>query len=88
MSAQMFSIKIDLNKVDKSKLFAGKNGASYLDGIMIPSRQSQFGDSHMVVQSVTKEERLAGKKGAILGNAKVIGGGNTRQEDSDTPFGD
>ena len=27
----------------------------------------------MVVESVTKEERDAGTKGAILGNAKVMG---------------
>ena len=37
---------------------------------MIP-RQSEYSD-YMVVAGVTKEERLAGIKGAILGNGKNV----------------
>ena len=68
--ANIIYLKIDCSKIDKARLFAGKNGAQYLDCVCIPSSNSQYGDSHMIVQSVTKEERLAGKKGPILGNAK------------------
>ena len=74
--------KIDCSKIAKEKLFKGKPGKDgkcpmYLDIVLIPTRQSNFGDerdenTHMIVQSVTKEERLAGKKGNILGNAKCL----------------
>jgi hypothetical protein len=69
----MIVAKIDVNKIDVSKLFPGKNGAKYLDVCLIETPNNQYGDSHMVVQSVSKEERAAGIKGAILGNAKTIG---------------
>ncbi len=70
----MLIAKIDLAKVDRSKLFAGKNGAKYLDLVFIETPNNQYGDSHMVVQGVTKEERAKGVKGVILGNAKTQGG--------------
>ena len=71
-------LKIDVTLIDKAKLFAGKKAnkegkmPQYLDCVCIPKR-SDFGDTHMIVQSVSKEERLAGKKGSILGNAKEQG---------------
>jgi K+/H+ antiporter YhaU regulatory subunit KhtT len=68
-----FTAKIDLTKIDKSKLFKSeKTGAIYLDLVMIESPNNQYGQSHMIVQSVTKEEREKGIKGAILGNAKEL----------------
>ncbi len=67
------SLKIDVTKVDKSKLFEGKNGAKYLD-ILLMEREDAYGNNYMAVQSVSKEERLAGKRGAILGNGKNLGG--------------
>lgn len=84
--------KIDVTKIDKEKLFPGKNGAKYLDLILIPSTNSRYGDDFMVVQSVSKEERARGIKGAILGNAKFLGGGApatapaAQQEQDDVPF--
>lgn len=68
----MITLKIDVTKIDKSKLFEGKNGAKYLD-IVLMDRDDAYGNNYMVVQSVTKEERLAGKRGAILGNGKNMG---------------
>jgi hypothetical protein len=65
--------KIDVTKIDKAKLFEGKNGAKYLDVCLIDTPNDKYGNSHMIVQSVSKEEREAGVKGAILGNAKTIG---------------
>jgi len=75
--SDMLAAKIDVTKIDKTRLFEGKNGAKYLDVLLIPSTNSQYGDSHMIVQSVSKEDREAGKRGAILGNAKIIGGGRS-----------
>lgn len=67
------AVKIDVTKIDKARLFKGAKG-TYLDVILLPSQESKFGDDFMVVQQVTKEERLAGKRGPILGNAKFLGG--------------
>ncbi len=69
----MITVKIDVTKVDKARLFEGKNGAKYLDLVLIESQSDRYGNDFMVVQSVTKEERLAGVKGAILGNGKHLG---------------
>lgn len=69
----MITLKIDVTKIDKAKLFEGKNGAKYLD-IVLMERDDAYGNNYMVVQSVSKEERLAGKRGAILGNGKNVGG--------------
>lgn len=63
---------INVSKIDKEKLFPGKQG-KYLNIVLIPTPASDYGD-YMIVQSVSKEERDRGIKGAILGNAKLAGG--------------
>jgi len=75
----MITAKIDVTKIDKTRLFKGKPGKDgkcpmYLDLALIETKQTDFGDwrddqTHMIVQSVSKEERLKGIKGPILGNA-------------------
>lgn len=71
----MIIVKIDCTKIDKTKLFPGKNGAKYLDIVLMENRdgEDQYGNSHMAVQGVTKEDREKNIRGAILGNAKTIG---------------
>lgn len=68
----MIKIKIDCTKIEKKRLFAGKNGAQYLDAVLIETPDSKFDQDYMIVQDVTKEEREAGTRGAILGNAKIM----------------
>ena len=63
-------IKIDVTKIDKARLFEGKNGAKYLDLVCIPSPTGKFGDTHFITQSCSKEERQSGTKMPIIGNAK------------------
>jgi len=79
--------KIDVTKIDKARLFQGKNGARYLDFALIETPNNQYGDSHMIVQSVSKDEREAGVKGNILGNIKEVGakqgGGGGRPKPAD-----
>jgi hypothetical protein len=66
------SVKIDVKKIDKAKLFVGEKG-TYLDAtIIMRDEPDQYGNCGMVVQNVTKEEREAGVKGIILGNVKWI----------------
>lgn len=68
----MLTAKIDCMKIEKARLFKGKDGAQYLDMVFIPTPNDKHGNDYMIVQSITKAEREAGKKGIILGNAKVI----------------
>ncbi len=65
------SASINVSNIDKSKLYQGKKG-QYLNVTLIATPTSEYGD-YMVVQDVSKEEREAGIKGAILGNAKFFG---------------
>lgn len=86
------SIKIDVTKIDDKRLFAGKNGAQYLDAILIETPDSRFGQDYMIVQSVSVEERKAGTRGAILGNANILGKGKPKRpagnesDKDDVPF--
>lgn len=73
----MIAIKINRTKITKSRLYKGKDGALYLDAILIPSQK--FGNDFMIVESMTKEERDSGKQGVILGNGKNLGGGASSQ---------
>ena len=70
----MILLKIDVAKIDKSKLFRGAKG-TYLDLVIMENRDGtdRYGNDYMVVQGVSKEDRLAGNKGAILGNGKNVG---------------
>lgn len=76
----IISVKIDVKKIEKARLYPGKNGALYLNVTLLERRdgKSDYGDDFMVVQDVSKEERLAGTKGAILGNAKFMGDGKPK----------
>ena len=66
----MISLKLDVTKIDKTRLFVGKKG-TYLDAVLIETPNSEYGD-YMIVEDVSFEERQAGKKGTILGNAKIL----------------
>jgi len=61
---------IDVLKINKDKLYTGKKG-KYLNVVLIPTPNSDYGD-WMIVEETTEEERKAGEKGTILGNAKVL----------------
>lgn len=83
------SIKIDVKKIDKARLYEGSKG-TYLDLTTFIDLEdpSQYGDHGFISQSVTKEERESGVKGDILGNVKVFftgesdSGGQDQQQSS------
>ena len=74
-----FSTYLDITN---ARLFKGKTDTSghtpyYLDLVMMDKKRSQFGDwrddqTHFLAEDIKKEERDAGVKGAILGNASDI----------------
>ena len=69
--SNVITARIDVTQIDKSRLYQGKKG-KYLDIVLIPTPNARYEQTHMVVQSVSKEERDQGIKGNILGNAKEI----------------
>lgn len=73
MSKIGISIKIDVSKIDKDRLFKGAKGV-YLDLTTFIDTQveGQYGDHGFISQSTDKEEREAGVQTPILGNCKVF----------------
>ena len=73
MSKIALSLKIDVSKIDKARLFSGQKG-TYLDATIFVelAELDQYGNSGMITQDVTKEEKAQGVKGNILGNGKVF----------------
>lgn len=80
----MISAKINVSKIDKTKLFKGEKG-TYLDIALIETEGDQYGNDYMIVQDVGKEARERGEKGAILGNAKIRGGKKTAAQAATKP---
>ncbi len=67
------SVRIDVTKIDKAKLYQGNKGTylnmtTYID----TEEVDQYGDNGFISQSVSKEERENGEKGRILGNCKLF----------------
>ena len=76
----MISGRINVKKINKDRIYVGQKG-SYLDFVLIETPNSQYGN-YMIVQSVSKEERLSGVKGEIIGNARIL----TKKVDEDLPY--
>lgn len=68
--------KIDVTKVEKSRLFDGKNGAKYLDIVLHENKDGtdQYGNDGFITQGCSQEERQSGLKMPIIGNWKRVGG--------------
>ena len=67
------SIKLDVKKIDKARLFEGEKG-TYLDltTFIDTAEQDQYENNGFVSQSTSAEEREQGLKTPILGNVKVF----------------
>ena len=90
---------INLDKIDNSKIVEGKKGRYVNIIINTRDEQDDYGNNGYIAQSVSKEERDNGVKGAILGNIKIYsnnGGGKPspkkqssssfEEDPSDLPF--
>ena len=88
MSKIGVAVKIDVTKIDKDRLFKGAKG-TYLDTTVFIDLDEldQYGNSGMVTQDVSKEEREQKVQGNILGNVKVFwsDSGNAPQKKEDKP---
>jgi len=80
------SVKIDVSKIDKSRLFRGEKG-TYLDltTFIDTDNPGQYGDHGFISQSVSKEEKEGGLQTPILGNVKVFYTGGSQQNQQQDP---
>jgi hypothetical protein len=67
------SIKIDVTKIDKDRIFKGKKG-QYIDltTFIDLDNQDDYGYNGFISQSVSQEERQMKVQTPILGNCKVF----------------
>ena len=67
------SIKIDVTKIDKARIFEGKKG-KYIDlsTFIDLEKEDEYGNHGFISQSVSKQERENGVQTPILGNCKVF----------------
>ena len=73
--------KINVEAIDKTKLFKGKKG-TYLDLVVwVNDEDDQFGNIASIQQGVSKEEREAGTK-IYLGNLQNPGGAKPTTTDA------
>lgn len=88
MSKVGVALKIDVTKIDKNRLFAGQKG-KYLDATVFVelNELDQYGNSGMITQDVSKDEKAQGVQGAILGNCKVFwsDSGNQQSQQQQAP---
>ena len=73
MSKIALALKINLSEIDMARVFQGKKG-QYLDATIFVdmSELDQYGNSGMITQDVSKEEKAQKVQGKILGNGKVF----------------
>lgn len=73
MSKIGISIRIDVSKVNKARLFQGEKGL-YLDltTFIDLDNQDQYGNNGFIAEAVSQDERQQNIQGTILGNCKVF----------------
>tara|TARA_A100001391_G_C5074968_1_gene279032 strand:- start:1846 stop:2121 length:276 start_codon:yes stop_codon:yes gene_type:complete len=89
----IINLSINLDKIDKTKIITGKKG-KYLNLTVGANRdgEDQYGNTHYIFQSQSKEEREGGAEKIYLGNGKEFVFDNstpapaTSGADDDLPF--
>ncbi len=79
-------LKIDVTKIDKALLFAGKKG-TYLDATVFVDvdTKDQYDNNGMITQDISKEQKDAGGQGNILGNVQVFWNDGAKPQQQSTP---
>lgn len=84
--AQIISVSIDLNKLDKSRIVEGKNGAKYYNfTINVNDEKDQYGNDASVTISQTAEERQEKAQRTFVGNGRVVWSNNSSQQNTTQP---
>ena len=71
---KLLSLKVNLDKIDKSKLYKGTKG-TYLDlDVWVNDEPDSYGNDASASLNLSKEEREAGAKKVYVGNGKKLFG--------------
>ena len=83
------NVRIDVTKIDKSRLYEGKNGAKYLDltTFVNTGEPDKYGNHGFVTEQQTQEERQNGVRMPILGNTRVFWQSESDRESSQAQEG-
>ena len=82
--AIILSASLNVAKIDKTKLIAGKTGQFLNVTITINDEIDKFGNNASIFESQSKEEREAKTPKNYLGNGKVIW--TSDKKNNDLPF--
>jgi hypothetical protein len=67
----MITCSIDVTKIDKNRIKSHSNGSKYYEFVLIDKKEGdKYGNTHIIVEGVTKEERAQNIRGLIIGNGK------------------
>lgn len=84
---KIISASIDLNKIDRSKIIPGKNGAQYFPlSIIVKDEKDQYGNDVAVTIGQSKEERDAKAQRVYIGNGKTVFEDNTSTQNATVGF--
>ena len=76
------SIRIDVNKIDKERLFKGNKGTYLNLTIAINDEPDNYGNTIQVWEEQTKDERLAKANRNFLGSGKIVWEGESKAQDT------
>lgn len=82
----LINVSICLSDIPKDKITEGKNGKKYCN-VVIAERQNtdNYGKTHTVFMSQTKEEREAKTEKKYIGNAKEVVFGEQPKQNTPPP---
>ena len=79
---RLLSIKLNLDKVNKEKLYKGNKG-TYLDvDVWINEEPDAYGNDASAIQSQSKEDREKGISKNYIGNGKKLFGWSTTKTET------
>jgi len=70
--ASIIEVNLNLDKIDKTKIFKGKKGSYLKVNVVLNDELGQFGDNGSCYIAQSKEEREAKTPKAFLGDPKVV----------------
>jgi hypothetical protein len=79
--ATILNASLNVAKIDKTKLIAGKTGQFLNVTITINDEVDKFGNNASIFESQSKEEREAKTPKNYLGNGKVIWTSDKKKDD-------
>ena len=85
--SSIINASIDLAKIDKAKITAGKNGQKYYNiSIVLNDEADKFGNDVSIIAAQSKEERAAKQSKVYIGNGKTVWTSNGIPEPTAKPL--